>query len=194
MVMRRVRPTADTPRRAATKSRQNFPIPEAAERFVSNAGVDPGELIVDVGAGSGALSRELLRRGAQVIAVEADPAWAARLADLARMEGRGRLRGSQRRLSRLAPPPPPLPGGGLCALRGHHRHPAPATRRPRPVPNPRRSDHAMGGGPQRAAAPPTTLLSTTWAPSWEFPPGRRIPATGFRPVPRVDGGVLVITQ
>lgn len=46
---------------------------------------------------------------------------------------------------------------------------------------------------KRAAVPPATLVSTTWAPWWEFRLGRRIPAGNFRPVPRVDGGVLTIT-
>jgi 23S rRNA (adenine-N6)-dimethyltransferase len=38
---------------------------------------------------------------------------------------------------------------------------------------------------KRAATPPTTLLSTAWAPWWEMHLARRIPATKFRPVPRV---------
>ncbi len=40
---------------------------------------------------------------------------------------------------------------------------------------------------KRAAIPPTTMLSTAWAPWWSFEVGRRIPAAAFRPVPSVDG-------
>lgn len=47
---------------------------------------------------------------------------------------------------------------------------------------------------KRAALPPATLLSTAWAPWWEFRLGRRIPAAEFRPVPQVDAGVLVVTR
>jgi 23S rRNA (adenine-N6)-dimethyltransferase len=47
---------------------------------------------------------------------------------------------------------------------------------------------------KRAAAPPASLLSTAWAPWWEFRLARRIAATEFRPVPRVDAGVLVATR
>ena len=47
---------------------------------------------------------------------------------------------------------------------------------------------------KRAAVPPSTMLSTAWAPWWEFRLGPRIPAAGFRPIPRVDAGVLVITR
>ncbi len=47
---------------------------------------------------------------------------------------------------------------------------------------------------KRAAVPPTTLLSTTWAPWWEFCLGQRIPANAFRPVPSVDAAVLRVTR
>jgi 23S rRNA (adenine-N6)-dimethyltransferase len=47
---------------------------------------------------------------------------------------------------------------------------------------------------KRAAMPPETLLSTLWTPWWEFRLGRRIPANAFRPVPQVDGGVLVVIR
>ena len=47
---------------------------------------------------------------------------------------------------------------------------------------------------KRAAAPPSTLLSTVWAPWWEVRLGRRIPAAEFQPVPQVDSGVLVVTR
>ena len=47
---------------------------------------------------------------------------------------------------------------------------------------------------KRAAAPPTTLLSTVWAPWWEFRVGRRISAREFRPVPRVDAGLLTVMR
>src|SRR4051812_47766710 len=36
----------------------------------------PGSLVVDLGAGSGALTSQLAKRKARVIAVELDPAWA----------------------------------------------------------------------------------------------------------------------
>ena len=47
---------------------------------------------------------------------------------------------------------------------------------------------------KRAAAPPTTLLSTAWAPWWSFTLGRRLPADAFRPVPSVDAAVLRVTR
>ena len=47
---------------------------------------------------------------------------------------------------------------------------------------------------KRAAVPPSTLRSTVWAPWWKFRLGRRIPAKEFRPTPRVDGGILIVTR
>ena len=47
---------------------------------------------------------------------------------------------------------------------------------------------------KRAAVPPRTLLSTVWAPWWDLRSGPRMPGSQFRPVPRVDGGVLVVTR
>src|SRR5262249_12884938 len=47
---------------------------------------------------------------------------------------------------------------------------------------------------KRAESPPRNLLSTAWAPWWRFELVRRIPAHAFRPVPRVDGGVLAVTR
>ena len=50
-----------------------------AERFVADAGIRRGDLVIDVGAGLGALTEPLLRAGARVIAVEAHPDRAAAL-------------------------------------------------------------------------------------------------------------------
>ena len=59
--------------------------PRLAAALVEDAGVRPVELVLDLGAGSGRLTRALARRGARVWAVEVDPRPAAslRAADLA---------------------------------------------------------------------------------------------------------------
>ncbi len=50
-----------------------------AQRIVDSAGISPGELVLDVGAGLGALTAPLVRAGAQVVAVELHPGRADRL-------------------------------------------------------------------------------------------------------------------
>jgi 23S rRNA (adenine-N6)-dimethyltransferase len=46
---------------------------EWAARVVAAAGVRPGELVFDLGAGEGALTAHLVRAGAHVVAVELNP-------------------------------------------------------------------------------------------------------------------------
>ncbi len=53
--------------------------PEWARRIVDGAGVSPGDLVLDLGAGAGALTGPLLDAGARVVAVELHPERAAGL-------------------------------------------------------------------------------------------------------------------
>lgn len=46
---------------------------DAAARLVADAGVRPGDLVLDVGAGTGTITRELVAVGARVVAVELHP-------------------------------------------------------------------------------------------------------------------------
>jgi 23S rRNA (adenine-N6)-dimethyltransferase len=51
--------------------------PSDARRLVRDSGVGPGDLVVDLGAGTGAITGPLLASGASVIAVELHPGRAA---------------------------------------------------------------------------------------------------------------------
>jgi 23S rRNA (adenine-N6)-dimethyltransferase len=53
--------------------------PQWAERLVDEAGIRAGELVLDIGAGDGALTAPLVARGARVIAFELHDARADRL-------------------------------------------------------------------------------------------------------------------
>jgi 23S rRNA (adenine-N6)-dimethyltransferase len=188
---------------------QNFLRPEFAERFVAEAELRPGEQVVEIGAGDGALTLALAARGVDVLAVEIDTRMAGRLRQrLGRDPGRDQRRHPEH-------PRPEVPGRVRIVRADFLTLQLPRTpfRVVASVPYGRTTDvlHKLLDDPslpleradlivqwevarKRAATPPSTLHSTVWAPWWEFRLGRRIPARAFRPAPRVDSGVLVVSR
>jgi 23S rRNA (adenine-N6)-dimethyltransferase len=171
---------------------QNFLDPAIAEEIVEAAGLVPGELVVEVGAGSGVLTRALARRAVRLIAVEPDPDWAHRLRE--RLAGSPGVCVVPRDFLAIELPREPfrvvgsLPFGRTTdILRRLLDDPATSLWRADVIVQ-------WEVAVKRAARPPATLLSTAWAPWWAFELVRRVPAQRFRPVPRVDGGVLAITR
>lgn len=171
---------------------QNFLDAAVAEQLVPQAAFHPQELIVEIGAGLGALTLALARRGLRVLAVERDPVWAGRLR--ARLRDTPRVRVVEADFLALPLPAEPfrvtgsLPFGRTTdMLRRLLDDPDTAMRR---------ADLIVQWevARKRAAQPPATLLSTAWAPWWELRLGRRIPARSFRPVPAVDAGLLTVTR
>ena len=187
-----------TPRRTWRGARQrslgqNFLRPEPARWLVESLELRAGELVVEIGAGAGALTAELARRGAEIIAVELDPDWAAALRE------RFRARPTQISVVErdiLAFPLPERPFRAIGSL------PFGATTQilRRLLDEPRgalvRADLVVqwAVARKRAEIPPQTLLSTAWAPWWEFALGPRMPARAFRPIPRVDAGLLSVRR
>lgn len=170
---------------------QNFLRPEVAREIVASAGLRPGDLVVEIGAGRGAFTRALAGLPVDVVAVELDPVWAARLRDDLRRAGCQRVRVVHGDFLAFALPARPfrvvgsLPFGRTTDM----------LRRllddPR-VPLERADLVVQWEVAQKRASPePATLLGAAWAPWWEFRLGRRIAAAEFRPVPRTDAGVLV---
>ncbi len=154
----------------------------------------PGELVVEVGAGAGALTLPLARRGLEVLAVERDPVWAERVR--ARVTGVAGARVRVVCADFLALPLPVRPFRVVSSV------PFGVTTEifRRLFDDPRtplaRADLIVQWevARKRAESPPNTLLSTAWAPWWEFELVERIPAHAFRPVPRVDAAVLRVTR
>jgi 23S rRNA (adenine-N6)-dimethyltransferase len=173
---------------------QNFLQPELARELVASAGFRPGELVVEIGAGRGALTFALARAPVDVVAVELDPVWAERLRHELRRAGCRRVRVVHADFLAFALPARPfrvigsLPFGSTTDFcRRLFDDPS------LPL---ERADLVVQWevAKKRASQPPASLLSTAWAPWWEFRLGRMIPAAAFRPMPRVDAGVLVATR
>ena len=173
---------------------QNFLRPDLAAALVAEAAFEAGDLVVEIGAGRGACTLALARRGVHVIALERDPHWAEQLRRAARQEGLAHVSVVCCDALRYALPRRPframgsLPFGATTAMLRHLLD----DRRS----GLRRADLVVQWevARKRAAAPPTTMLSTAWAPWWTFSLGRRLPADSFRPVPAVDAAVLRVTR
>ena len=191
-VIFRVRPRADIRDRRRRRLGQNFLKPSIADDLVAQADLRPGELVVEIGAGRGAITQALARRGVRVCAVEFDPVWAEKLRERTRHDPLVRV--IQDDFLTLSLPREPhrvwgsLPFGKTTAML-HHLFDDPNT-------STVRADLIVQWdvARKRAAVPPSNLISTTWAPWWEFALGRRIPAQAFRPVPRVDSGILIAAR
>lgn len=188
---------------------QNFLLPDIAERFVAEAEVQAGELVVDIGAGSGEIARALSRRAANVVAIEVDPVWARQLRTRSGVSAKptekdrgdthahgmsGSVRVIERDVRQYRWPRAAfrvvacLPFGLTTDILRHLLD--------EPRSGLQRADLVVQWevARKRVQMPPRSLLSAGWAPWWEFRLGRRIPARAFRPRPSVDGGVLTITR
>ncbi len=175
---------------------QNFLVDRPLiERFVSGLELGADDLVVDLGAGTGALTRPLAATGATVWAVESDPAWAARLRTTLDAESAaGRVRVIETDIRRLRLPKDPYrvvanpPFGITTELL--------ALLLDRPERGPVRADLILQYDVARkhASTPPTALRTAGWAPWWEFELGPAIRRTSFRPQPSVDAAVLTIRK
>jgi 23S rRNA (adenine-N6)-dimethyltransferase len=163
-----------------------------ASAIVDDAGVAPGELALDLGAGHGVLAAELERRGARVLALELVPRLVQELESRFAASDRVAVRCAD--LRRLVPPREPfrvvanLPFDGATAvLRRLLDDPG--------IPL-LTADVVLQWevAAKRAALWPTTQLSAFWSAWHELELVRRLPRSAFAPPPRVDAGVLRVTR
>jgi 23S rRNA (adenine-N6)-dimethyltransferase len=160
-----------------------------AAELVEQAGVGAGDLVVEIGAGTGVLTEALARRAGRVVAVEYDPRLAQ--ATRSRLAGYGNLRVVTADALELRPPRRPfrvvasLPFGSTTAL----------LRRLLGDPRARleRADLVVQEQAARrvAARRPNTPDTIAWGATYELATGRRLAPSSFRPPPRVGAAVLV---
>jgi 23S rRNA (adenine-N6)-dimethyltransferase len=160
-----------------------------AAELVEQAGVGAGDLVVEIGAGTGVLTEALARRAGRVVAVECDP----RLADRTRRRLANYPNVRVVTADALALPTPRrpfrvvanLPFGATSAM----------LRRLLGDPRSRleRADLILQEQAVRryAAARPGSPETIWWATAYELTTGRRLGPGCFRPPPRVGAAVLV---
>lgn len=163
-----------------------------AAELVEQAGVGPGDLVVEIGAGTGVLTEALARRAGRVVAVEYDP----RLAERARsrLGDYPNVRVVTADARTLPPPRRPfrvvanLPFGSTAAI----------LRRLLGDPRTRleRADLVVQEQAARryAARRPGTPETIGWGAWYDLAAGRRLAPSSFRPPPRVGAAVLVATR
>jgi 23S rRNA (adenine-N6)-dimethyltransferase len=161
---------------------------EWAGRIVADAAVCPGELVLDIGAGHGALTAELVERGARVIAVELHPARVRHLHE--RFAGRPvtvvQADALSVRLPRhpfrvVASPPYAITSPLLRLLL------APSSRLTA-------ADLVLQQAVVRRYASGRAAGPGRWRRQWRLQAGRSLPRRAFRPSPRVDSAVLVVRR
>ena len=160
-----------------------------AAELVEQAGVGAGDLVVEIGAGTGVLTEALARRAGQVVAVEFDP----RLAERARQRLARHPNVRVVTADALVLPVPRrpfrvvanLPFGATAAI----------LRRLLGDPRTRleRADLVVQEQAARryAARRPGTPETIAWGAWYDLATGRRLAPSSFRPPPRVGAAVLV---
>lgn len=159
-----------------------------AELIVREADVSPGDLVVDVGAGNGQLTTPLARFAGRVVAIELDPALAARLRN--RFAACPRVRVVEGDAMRVPLPSEPF---RVVANPPFHRT-TDLLRRLLDDPNVplERADLVVERAValKRAAIVPSTLLSVYWGSWYELTHGRILRRSCFTPAPAVDAALL----
>jgi 23S rRNA (adenine-N6)-dimethyltransferase len=147
--------------------------------------VSTGDLVVDVGAGSGMLTGALLRTGARVVAIEPDRRLAARLRracpDARVVEADALLTPWPREPFRVVANLPFARAADICrSLLSDPRVPL------------RSADVIVEWdfAAKRARLWPSTAQTVLWSAWYELAVVRRIEARAFAPVPSVAAGVL----
>ena len=178
-------------RPASARSSQHFlRSRRLAAELVRDACVERGDLVLDIGAGTGLITAELVRAGARVVALELDPALAhglrARFAEAIDVVAGDAVA--------FALPAEPF---SVVANLPFHRANAILRRLLDDPSVPLEGAELIvewGVALKRAAVWPSTLLGAYWGAWHTFSVGRRLPRLCFSPPPAVDAGVLRVAR
>jgi 23S rRNA (adenine-N6)-dimethyltransferase len=161
---------------------------EWAARVVADAEIRPNDLVLDVGAGRGALTRHLVAAGARVIAVELHP---ERVAYLRRRFADApvtvvcadalELRLPRRPFRVVSSPPYAVTSALLRILL------APGSRL-------LAADLVLQRAAVRRYADGRAAGSQRWSHRWAVTAGRGLPRRAFTPPPHVDSAILTIRR
>jgi 23S rRNA (adenine-N6)-dimethyltransferase len=154
--------------------------------------VGPDDVVVEIGAGDGALTRELASRARRLIAVEIDVRLASRLwRRFAEVESVSIVQGDALRVDWPDEPFRVLgnvPFGITTAL----------SRRlfDEPTGMLARADLIVQRevAVKRTLVPPRNRLTLSWGPWWTFRRGRTLPRRVFHPQPNVDAALLTVAR
>ena len=161
--------------------------PEWAARLVAATGVRPDELVLDVGAGTGALTAPLVAAGARVIAIELHPVRAAAL----RRRFGDRVIVVRADATDLRLPTRPFrvvanpPFGVTTALLKRLLHPG-----SRMV----RADLVLDGRVARRWTQSGAPGAGRWMRDFDAALGPTVPRRAFRPPPPIDARLLTVTR
>jgi 23S rRNA (adenine-N6)-dimethyltransferase len=162
-----------------------------AAQLVSAAHVAPHDIVLEIGAGTGTLTRRLAMGSRKVVAVELDPRLATRLrADFCGWDNVVVVEGDILTL--------PFPRAPFRAFGNIPFHTTTALLRRVLAESSRmtRADLIVQWevARKRTADRPTNLLNLLWGPWWSFSISRRLPAECFRPRPQVDAAMLCVIR
>ena len=176
-------------RRRRARSQHFLRSGSLAAALVRDAGVSPDDYVVDLGAGTGRLTEQLAETAGRVLAVELDPALAARLRgrwpNVKVVEGDATTAALPREPFRVvANLPFDRTNELLRRLFDDPRTPLV------------RADLIIqwGVAVKRGIPWPSTFNGVVWGALYEVEVARRLPREAFNPPPPVDAGVLVFRR
>jgi 23S rRNA (adenine-N6)-dimethyltransferase len=179
-------------RRSRAARGQHFLVPRLAADLVRNTGVTRGDLVVEIGAGTGVLTSELAGRARRVVAVEIDAALASRLRTRFAGDRSVRVVACDALDFRL----PAEPFRVVANVPFVHTTAILRMLLDDPTSELLRADLIVqwGAAVKRCSQRPSTLLTLSWLPWFELTISRRLPPSSFRPAPPCDAAVMTITR